>query len=265
MTNHVIDNSADEEFGKVILWQYDKAENLVALIKSFLGIHDSATKDLWDRMQKELDVDTASEFGLSILGSLLGVPWGTYSSHPDVKVSVEDYRKWLKEWAVLIRTDFAMPDVIKFFKNLTSETNASGDIEYFKVEDASCQWLWFERLKFSFVMGLTFQWQKDYENGNAATTDEINASTSPIEELYDESEEEKSNTISNYSKLYTITKAIAANGFPAAVYKPNGDEGVIFGFDGQQYKEKGDYQIGGFDDSTFISTDEYATETYYEF
>ncbi len=262
MTNHTIDNSADGEFGKVILWQYDKAENLVALVKSFLGIHDSATKELWDRMQKELDVDTASEFGLSILGSLLGIPWVTYSSHPTIRVSVEDYRKWLKEWAVLCRTDFTMPDIIKFFKNLTSETDSYGVTNYFKPSDASCQLFWPDKMQYQYVMGLTFTWQKDYSN-DTETESEINAQVPLVDELYDEDAEAKSDTVSNYSRLYTFSRAITANGYPAAVRTPNGKDDVIFGFDGQQYKADGDFQIGGFDDSTFIPTGEYATETYY--
>ena len=236
MTNHVIDNSADEEFGKVILWQYDKAENLVALIKSFLGIHDSATKDLWDRIQKELDVDTASEFGLSILGSLLGVPWGTYYGIYKSRVSAEHYRKWIKAWAVLIRTDFTVPDVFQFFKDVTIDNNGY----YFAPIDAS--------ISASHVMAVS--WLLVSQKKDSIGED--------LSEVY--SNDDVNADVEYW--LYTIRDAVNATGRPAAVRSNDRDNSIIFGFEGQQYKKSGDYKIGGFDDSTFISTDEYATETY---
>ena len=243
MTNHVIDNSADEEFGKVILWQYDKAENLVALIKSFLGIHDSATKDLWDRMQKELDVDTASEFGLSILGSLLGVPWGTYYGAYNIRVSAEHYRKWIKAWAVLIRTDFTVPDVLQFFKDATIDNNGY----YFAPIDAS--------IYASNVMAIS--WNLIHQKEDSIS----GAITAEVVEDWSEVYLDDVKAVVEYW-LYTIRDAVNATGRPAAVRSNDKDNSIIFGFDGQQYKAKGDYQIGGFDDSTFIPTDEYATETY---
>ena len=223
MTNHTIDNSADGEFGKVILWQYDKAENLVALIKSFLGIHDSATKNLWDKMLTELDVDTASEFGLSILGSLLGVPW---IEHDGSRMSVDLYRRWIKAWAVLIRTDFTRPDVQEFFNAVTHDNDGN----YVEITDSS-------------------------------TSEDLVMATSlcAVEKSGD------SYTVSSDGQdLKSIANAIKnasnANGHPAAVFSKDAVHDVIFGFDGQQYKKAGDEQIGGFDDSTFIPTDEYAPE-----
>lgn len=244
MTNQVIDNSADKEFGNVILWQYDKAENLVALIKSFLGIHDSATKDLWDKMQKELDVDVASEFGLSILGSLLGVPWGTYYGSSTIRVSVEHYRKWIKAWAVLICTDFTVPDVLQFFKDTTISNNGY----YFMPMDAS--------MIASNVMAI--EWNMIHQSSDDASG---SITTEIVENLSKVYLDDNVKLIAEYW-LYTIRDAINATGRPAAVRENNKDNNIIFGFDGQQYKTSGDYQIGGFDDSTFIPTDEYATETY---
>ena len=89
MTNQVIDNSAQDAFGRVILWQYDKAENLIDLISSFKSFYDNSTKLLWDKISEEVNVDNATDFGLSILGSLIGCP------RPD-GISTELYRKFIK-------------------------------------------------------------------------------------------------------------------------------------------------------------------------
>lgn len=225
MTNHTTHNSADGEFGKIVLWQYDKAENLVALIKSFLGIHDSATKDLWDKMMTELDVDTASEFGLSILGSLLGVPWIEYDGS---RMSADLYRKWIKAWAVLIRTDFTRPDVQEFFKTITYDNDDNRHVE---IIDSS--------ISEDLVMATSLCAVK--RSGDSYTVS--SSSSQDIESI--------ANAVKN---------AVNANGHPAAVFSKDAVHDVIFGFDGQQYKEVGDEQIGGFDDSTFIPTDEYAPE-----
>lgn len=89
MTNQVIDNSASEAFGRVITWQYDKAENLVDLVASFKSFFDNSTKLLWDKIASEINVDDATDFGLSILGSLIGC------NRPD-GISTELFRKFIK-------------------------------------------------------------------------------------------------------------------------------------------------------------------------
>ena len=101
MTNQVIDNSAQDAFGRVILWQYDKAKNLVDLVASFKSFYDNSTKYLWDKLATEVNVDNATDFGLSILGSLIGCgrPQG---------ISTELYRKFIKAKLRLAMSNYSI-------------------------------------------------------------------------------------------------------------------------------------------------------------
>lgn len=101
MTNQVIDNSADEAFGRVITWQYDKAENLVDLVSSFKSFFDNSTKYLWDKMATEVNVDNATDFGLSILGSLIGC------TRPD-GISTDLFRKFIKAKFKLAMSNYSI-------------------------------------------------------------------------------------------------------------------------------------------------------------
>ena len=112
MTNQVIDNSSDAEFGKIILWQYDNAENLIETIKSFLGIYNVTTRDLWNKYQEEIDVDKATDYGLSILGTLIGFPRTTLKDGSSI--STELYRKMIKARIQLSLTGYTIKDINKY-------------------------------------------------------------------------------------------------------------------------------------------------------
>ena len=115
MTNQTIYNGADTEFGKVILWQYDKAENLIMLIKSFLGIFDNATKLLWDKYAEEVDVDTATDYGLAILGTLIGCYRPDYNNSP---ISTELYRRFIKARFQLSRSNYSVDAINEYLKTI---------------------------------------------------------------------------------------------------------------------------------------------------
>ena len=112
MTNQVIDNSSDAEFGKIILWQYDNAENLIETIKSFLGIYNVTTRDLWNKYQEEIDVDKATDYGLSILGTLIGFPRTTLKDGSSI--STELYRRMIKARFQLSLTGYTIKDINKY-------------------------------------------------------------------------------------------------------------------------------------------------------
>lgn len=107
MTNQIIDNSASEAFGRVITWQYDKAENLVAFVSAIKSFYDSSTKYLWDKMATEIDVDNASDFGLSILGSLIGC------ARPD-GISTELFRKFIKAKFRLAMSNYSIAAINEY-------------------------------------------------------------------------------------------------------------------------------------------------------
>lgn len=112
MTNQVIDNSSDAEFGKIILWQYDNAENLIETIKSFLGIYNVTTRDLWNKYQEEIDVDRATDYGLSILGTLIGFNRTTLKDGSSI--SIELYRRMIKARFQLSLTGYTIKDINKY-------------------------------------------------------------------------------------------------------------------------------------------------------
>lgn len=76
MTNPIIDNSADSELNKVILWQYDSAEHLIGIIEMFKSFFSESTGGLWDLMTSITNISKAEntdDFGLSLWGRLVGV------------------------------------------------------------------------------------------------------------------------------------------------------------------------------------------------
>jgi hypothetical protein len=115
MTNQAIYNGADAEFGKVILWQYDKAENLIMLIKNFLGIFDNATKLLWDKNSEEVNVDTATDYGLAILGTLIGCSRPNYNNSP---ISTELYRRFIKARFQLSRSNYSVDAINEYLRTV---------------------------------------------------------------------------------------------------------------------------------------------------
>ena len=236
MTNQTIDNSADGEFGKVILWQYDKAENLVAFVKSFLGVHNTLTRDLWDRLQKELNVDTASDFGLAILGRLIGVP--RLKCDNGNLISTERYRQLIKAFATLSGTNHSYKDLDEFCA--TMGKNDFGVTV--QIEDATTPrspglqpMATFDSIT---IVGKTYRVTEDNE--------QVYNLKMYVQRLGSDGEEQLI-----YECLAIINSDIV-DGHPCAVRDIGSTDYPIFGFDGQQAKTDDDFSIGGFDDSTFI-------------
>lgn len=119
MTNAVIDNSAQTEIGKVVLWQYDNAPNLLGMINILSTFYDASTKGLWDFYYKNVaNIDNASgddgsDFALSVLGSLLGVERPTVNGSP---MSRQQYAAFLKGYAQLMSSDFTVSDINKYLR-----------------------------------------------------------------------------------------------------------------------------------------------------
>ena len=111
MTNQTIDNSSDVEFRRTILWQYDHASNLIATMKSLLGFVDNSTKLIWDKYAQELNADTATDYGLAILGTLIGVARPEYHGKP---ISTDLYRRFIKARFKIAFTNYTLPDIQDF-------------------------------------------------------------------------------------------------------------------------------------------------------
>lgn len=98
MTNAVLSNAVKNE--KVILWQYDKASNLVDMIKAWNKLSSTTIKEFWDYICHVVcDIDEADDFGLTVLGRLIGVSWPSVK-YPDedtaTRISSDLYRRIIK-------------------------------------------------------------------------------------------------------------------------------------------------------------------------
>ena len=118
MTNHVIDNTINN-LGKTVLWQYDKAYRLLALIKHMQILYHVSVSQFWDWWnEKVLSIDTCGEFGATVWGILLGVrrpkvSWDGEEEHP---VAVSVYRKILKGAFYMMKAGSDMADLNKYIE-----------------------------------------------------------------------------------------------------------------------------------------------------
>lgn len=78
MTNPILSNAVENK--QVILWQYDHAYNLIALIDGFNKIATATVTQFWDYFRDGVfNIMTADYFGLNVLGRLMGLPRPTYT------------------------------------------------------------------------------------------------------------------------------------------------------------------------------------------
>lgn len=79
MTNPILSNAVENK--GVVLWQYDHAYNLIALIDGFNKIATATVTQFWDYFRDGVfNIMTADTFGLNVLGRLMGLPRPTYTS-----------------------------------------------------------------------------------------------------------------------------------------------------------------------------------------
>lgn len=73
MTNPVLNNNIATD--SVILWQYDKAYNLIRLIQSWNAFAKVSCTDFWNYFGNSIfPIDRADTFGLNAWGNMLGIP-----------------------------------------------------------------------------------------------------------------------------------------------------------------------------------------------
>lgn len=98
MTNAVLSNAVRND--KVILWQYDKASNLVEMIKSWNELSETIITEFWDYICNVVcDIDNADDFGLTVLGRLIGVNWPSVkypNEETATQISSDLYRRIIK-------------------------------------------------------------------------------------------------------------------------------------------------------------------------
>jgi hypothetical protein len=115
MTTFPTDNSDNGDILRSITWQYDKAEKVVGAITLLKEAFDSTTKDFFDSLSSEINIDYAEEFGLSVLGKTLGIPRPTIViGETNRPLSLELYRRIIKGRMTLLNSSATMPKYIDY-------------------------------------------------------------------------------------------------------------------------------------------------------
>lgn len=98
MKTQIIDNSCEKELNKCITWQFESSEKLIGIVQTAIDFSNNYIRDFWDSYITDIaNIDTATDFGLSVIGMKLNVPRpivlidGVYKS-----ISTNLYRAILK-------------------------------------------------------------------------------------------------------------------------------------------------------------------------
>lgn len=125
MNNPNIDNTADSDLSRVITWQYDNAENLVAAIGMLKDFFRKSVSDLWDSIAAGVNIsipEEASDFDLAKWGKLLGVERPVLTiDGSSVTMKSEAYRRILVARFRLLNSDATTEDYIAFIKYIFGE------------------------------------------------------------------------------------------------------------------------------------------------
>ena len=122
MTNSVIDNTTGGNLDRVILWQYDHADNLISIIELFRQFFKDSTTDFFDEYVKKFNLsnpDEVTDYGLAVWGKVLDIPRPTltYTDNGEEvtrTMSKELYRRILAGRIVLSEKNASVPAYIEY-------------------------------------------------------------------------------------------------------------------------------------------------------
>ena len=103
-----------------ILWQYNKAEKLKALIQECQDEFDGNVEDFWNDFYTNIfNIDTANNFGLTVWGILLGVERPTYTDGTGTHYYSDDmYRLFLKSRILMFQMDGSVYQINRYVNYL---------------------------------------------------------------------------------------------------------------------------------------------------
>ena len=98
MKTQIIDNSCEKELNKCITWQFESSEKLIGIVQTAIDFSNNYIRDFWDSYIKDIaNIDTATDFGLSVIGIKLNIPRPIVLIDNERKsISTELYRAILK-------------------------------------------------------------------------------------------------------------------------------------------------------------------------
>ena len=118
MKNHVIDNSL-KNLGKTVLWQYDRAVRLLAVLKHIQVMYHCAVEQFWDFWNARiLSVDTMGDMGCAVWGIFLGVPRPTIKDDDGSErlVATSVYRRILKGTFYLMKASSTFEEMLGYLE-----------------------------------------------------------------------------------------------------------------------------------------------------
>ena len=104
----------------VYLWQYEQGENVKKLIENKQKFLKKNVEDFWnDWILNVFNIDTATEFGLEIWGTILGVGRPSYEEDGETIIfSDEQYRRVLKGRILLMLSDGTIKSINEYLNYL---------------------------------------------------------------------------------------------------------------------------------------------------
>lgn len=112
-------NGLGDKIRRSITWQFDKAPHLIGIIGIIDSFYKASTETLFNRfLSKTYDLANADSFGLSVWGSLIGLPRPNYIAAGNVVTPISDdyYRRLLLAKLYLMSTNYSMPAINQAIK-----------------------------------------------------------------------------------------------------------------------------------------------------
>lgn len=116
-----INNSVNEEFRRVITWQYDNAYRLISLIYMIQTMYKASIEDPWDLfVNKFMNMYSLSAFGTSLWSVNLGMTHPTYEDAETgtTPISTDYYGRLLSGRMLLLPSRYSMYDITKFLEKV---------------------------------------------------------------------------------------------------------------------------------------------------
>lgn len=116
MTNPILNNFLNEN--TAILWQYDKAYNLIRLLNAWAQFSKVSCTDFWNYFGNNIfTIDSADTFGLNVWGNMLGLPRPRVllaNATDSVAISDDLYRRLLKAHFFILTHKPTVPNYNKY-------------------------------------------------------------------------------------------------------------------------------------------------------
>jgi hypothetical protein len=125
MKTQIIDNSCEKELNKCITWQFESSEKLIGIVQTAIDFSNNYIRDFWDSYIKDIaNIDTATDFGLSVIGIKLNIPRPIVLIDNERKsISTELYRAILKAKVKLLEGNGSIAEYKEYIASVFGVDN----------------------------------------------------------------------------------------------------------------------------------------------